>query len=87
MLPPLHRQRVGLLPLSIKAEAAQSAPEAAARGEGGLGMQVPSWCWKSRQLAAPPTGEPHLSCVLAITIRTDTSRNQESWEYKKIILL
>ena len=77
----LLRQRVGLLPLSIKGVAAgPSSPRAAARGEGGLGMPKPSRCWEPGHEAAPVTGEPHLGCVLGIIIRTVASRYQESWE-------
>ena len=42
VLPPL-RQRVGLLPLSIKGQAAGPSVQAATRGVGGLCMPLPSW--------------------------------------------
>ena len=77
MFRPHLRQRVGLLPLSIKGEAAGPSVPAAARGEGGLCMPAPPFVWQSGQLAAPVTGEPHLRCVLAITIITPASRNEE----------
>ena len=80
MVLPLLRQRVGLLPLSTESEAAGLSVPAAARSEGGLCMTGPSWVREPGQAAAPPTGEPHLGCVLAITIITPASRNQESWE-------
>ena len=83
MPPALLRQRVGLLPLSIKAQAAGPSVLAAACGVGGLCMQVTSWCWQPGQGAAPVTGEPHLGCVLTITI-TPASRNKESWELYKM---
>ena len=79
MVPPNLGQGVGLLPLSIyEGEAAEPRLLAAARGEGGLGVTEPSWCWQSGQLAAPVTGEPHLRCVLGIPIRTLASRYQQS---------
>ena len=71
---------MGLLPLSAEGEAAEPRLLAAARGEGGLGVTEPSWVRQPGQLAAPVTGEPHLRCVLGITIKTPASRNQESWE-------
>ena len=77
---PLLRQRVGLLPLSIEGQAAGPSVLAAARSVGGLCVLLPSWCWQSGQQAAPVTGQPHLRCVLAITIITPASRNQETWE-------
>ena len=81
MVPPNLGQGVGLLPLSIyEGEAAEPRLLAAARREGGLGVTEPSWCRQSGQLAAPVTGEPHLRCVVPITISTAASRNQESWE-------
>ena len=79
MLPPPHRQRVGLLPLSIKGQAAGPSDLAAARGVGGLCMPPPSWCWESGQGAAPVTGKPHLGCEGAITISTLSSRYKKSW--------
>ena len=79
MVPPNLGQGVGLLPLSIyEGEAAEPRLLAAARGEGGLGVTEPSWCRQPGQLAAPVTGEPHLRCVLGITIRTHTSSYQQS---------
>ena len=79
MIPPNLGQRVGLLPLSsCEGEAAESGLLAAARGEGGLGVTEPSWVRQPGQLAAPVTGEPHLRCVLGITIKTHTSSYQQS---------
>ena len=76
MATPLLSQRVGLLPLSTKCEAAgQSAP--AARGVGGLGMRLLSWCWQSGQQAALATGEPHLGCVQGITITSKTASSYQ----------
>ena len=78
MVPPNLGQGVGLLPLSIyEGEAAEPRLLAATRGEGGLGVTEPSWCRQPGQQAALVTGEPHLRCVLAITISTLTSRYQE----------
>ena len=79
MVPPKLGQGVGLLPLSIyEGEAAEPRLLAAARREGGLGVTEPSRVRQPGQLAAPVTGEPHLRCVLAITIRTLASRYQQS---------
>ena len=79
MANPVLRQRVGLLPLSIyEGEAAEPRLLAAARREGGLGVTEPSWVRQPGQQAALVTGEPHLGCVLGITIRTLASRYQQS---------
>ena len=62
---------------TIESVAAVTIVLAAARSVGGLCVLLPSWCRQSGQLAAPVTGEPHLRCVLAITIITPASRNEE----------
>ena len=63
---------MGLLPLPIEGEAVSRGLVLvilpATRSQPRLRVVLPSWRWEAGQLAAPPTGEDHLGCVLGISI-------------------
>ena len=76
--PPL-RQRVGLLPLSIKGEAGwpRSTIRTAACSVGWLWMISPTWVWEAGQHTAPVTRKPYLGRGAGVISIILTSRYQE----------